>query len=108
MACAVHGFKARVGSSAADEANAPGGAILNRKPKSYHLTVPCALPLSQAALHGDAANRWYDKQQLIAFKDGQMAMNFEHSYSDGLGWARFIHEVMCDVYGKQELLPPST
>jgi hypothetical protein len=36
-----------------------------------------------------------------------MAMNFEHSYSDGLGWARFIHEVMCDVHGKQELLPPS-
>ena len=36
-----------------------------------------------------------------------MAMNLEHSYSDGLGWARFIHEVMCDVHGRQDLLPPS-
>ena len=34
-------------------------------------------------------------------------MNFEHSYSDGLGWARFIHEVMCDIQGKQDKLPKS-
>lgn len=61
--------------------------------------------IGQSILCGPAESRWCDKQQLLAYKSGEMAMNFEHSYSDGLGWARFIHEVMCDIQGKQDKLP---
>lgn len=52
--------------------------------------------MAMSLLIGEAGNRWYDKQQLIVAPSGEMGFCFEHSYSDGLGWARYIHEVMCD------------
>eukprot|EP00854_Cymbomonas_tetramitiformis_P005265 gene5265-6400_t len=51
-------------------------------------------------LIGPAENRWWDKQQLIVGANGSMGICFEHSYSDGTGWGRFIGEVMDDVHGK--------
>eukprot|EP00239_Pterosperma_sp_CCMP1384_P010159 CAMPEP_0197863696 /NCGR_PEP_ID=MMETSP1438-20131217/41359_1 /TAXON_ID=1461541 /ORGANISM="Pterosperma sp., Strain CCMP1384" /LENGTH=655 /DNA_ID=CAMNT_0043481695 /DNA_START=110 /DNA_END=2077 /DNA_ORIENTATION=- len=61
--------------------------------------------LGQSVLVGDGAQRWADKQQLIAYPDGRMAINFEHSYGDGMGWARFIHEVMCEMEPGKTKLP---
>lgn len=37
------------------------------------------------SLTGDAKNRWFDKNlQLIFTKDGQVSINFEHSWGDGV------------------------
>ena len=55
--------------------------------------------MARNLLIGNTKNRWWDKQQLIVAPNGMMGFCFEHSYSDGLGWARFIHEVMCDNLG---------
>ncbi|RHY19520.1 hypothetical protein DYB36_007385 [Aphanomyces astaci] len=55
--------------------------------------------LSAATLHGDrGANRWFDKLQLIAYPDGHVAVNFEHTFSDGTNWNRWLHEVWHDVH----------
>ncbi|KAK3253883.1 hypothetical protein CYMTET_36882 [Cymbomonas tetramitiformis] len=61
--------------------------------------------LGQSILCGPGEHRWADKQQLLAYADGKMAMNFEHSYSDGMGWGRFIHDVMCDTTGSTKYFP---
>ena len=56
----------------------------------------------QAALHGygrDRNNRWFDKNQLIVSKDGYVAMNFEHAFSDKATWARWLTEVWNDLNG---------
>jgi hypothetical protein len=45
-------------------------------------------------------NRWWDKQMLVVGSDGHMGLTFEHSYSDGTIWGRFINEVMSDIEGK--------
>eukprot|EP00759_Apiculatamorpha_spiralis_P036793 PhF_6_TR37056/c0_g1_i2/m.54263/K08766/CPT2; carnitine O-palmitoyltransferase 2 len=50
----------------------------------------------QTVLHGvgnDKFNRWFDKHQLIVTKDGFVGMNFEHAFSDGMTWNRWIGEV---------------
>ena len=65
----------------------------------------------QAMLHGgeeEIENRWYDKHQLIVSADGQVAANFEHAFSDGLTWSRWLREVYCDIQGEKcefEALP---
>lgn len=50
----------------------------------------------QAILHGGAdesENRWYDKHQIIVARDGQVGFNFEHAFSDGMTWCRWMSDV---------------
>jgi hypothetical protein len=55
--------------------------------------------LSELSLHGKGGHRWFDKLQLIAYPDGNLATNFEHSFSDGTTWNRWLHEVWHDMRG---------
>ena len=53
--------------------------------------------ISHNMLHGDGCNRWYDKSfSIILAKDGQAAINFEHSWGDGVAVLRFQNEVFKD------------
>jgi hypothetical protein len=49
----------------------------------------------------DRVNRWYEKHQLIfdAADGGRVAGNFEHAFSDGLSWCRWIGEVHASMLG---------
>ncbi|KAK7889080.1 hypothetical protein WMY93_024640 [Mugilogobius chulae] len=48
---------------------------------------------SHNMLHGDGLNRWYDKSfSIIVAKDGNAAINFEHSWGDGVAVLRFQNE----------------
>lgn len=63
----------------------------------------------QAMLFGgseEIENRWYDKHQLIVSADGQVAANFEHAFSDGLSWSRWLREVYCDVMSVKSEFEP--
>ncbi|KAM8999793.1 carnitine O-palmitoyltransferase 2, mitochondrial-like isoform 2-T3 [Sarcophilus harrisii] len=51
----------------------------------------------QIMLYGNGHNRWYDKSfNLVLTKDGSAAINFEHSWGDGLTVLRFMKEVFQD------------
>lgn len=42
-------------------------------------------------LHGNGANRWFDKSiSLIVAKDGTAGVNFEHSWGDGVAVLRYF------------------
>lgn len=42
-------------------------------------------------------NRWFDKSfTLIVTKDGKAAINFEHSWGDGVAILRFFNEIYSD------------
>lgn len=62
---------------------------------TYDLTEP--VPIVQNMLHGNQCglyNRWFDKSlSLIVAKDGTAAVNFEHSWGDGVAVLRFFNEV---------------
>ncbi|GAA3937478.1 choline/carnitine O-acyltransferase [Microbacterium soli] len=46
---------------------------------------------SAALLHGDSANRWFDKSlSLIVFANGVAGLNFEHSRIDGLSASQLM------------------
>jgi hypothetical protein len=49
-----------------------------------------SLEQSRQLLHGgdSGKGRWWDKHNVIAFADGSMGINFEHSHSDGMTWNR--------------------
>lgn len=51
----------------------------------------------RAALHGhDAAtrsDRWWDKIQICFDTQGRASLQFEHSFSDGLSWNRWLGEI---------------
>lgn len=48
-------------------------------------------------LHNYGANRWFDKSiQLIVSKGAQAAINFEHSWGDGVAVLRFFEEIYKD------------
>lgn len=48
-------------------------------------------------LHGDPKNRWFDKNHtLIVNKNGHAAINFEHSWGDGVAVLRFFNEIYDD------------
>ena len=56
---------------------------------------PCIL--GSNFLYGDAKNRWFDKNHtLIVTKNGQTAINFEHSWGDGVAILRFFNELFED------------
>lgn len=48
-------------------------------------------------LYGNPSNRWFDKNHtLIINKNGQAAVNFEHSWGDGVAVLRFFNEIYDD------------
>ncbi|KAI5610150.1 carnitine O-palmitoyltransferase 2, mitochondrial [Silurus asotus] len=64
--------------------------------------------ISHNMLHGDGCNRWYDKSfSIIMAKDGQAAINFEHSWGDGVAVLRFQNEVFKDTT-ETPLIGPGT
>ncbi|KAM9848691.1 carnitine O-palmitoyltransferase 2, mitochondrial [Aulostomus maculatus] len=64
--------------------------------------------ISHNMLHGDGCNRWYDKSfSIILAKDGQAAINFEHSWGDGVAVLRFQNEVFKDTT-ERPLVHPSS
>uniref|UniRef100_A0A3P9PDT5 Carnitine palmitoyltransferase 2 n=1 Tax=Poecilia reticulata TaxID=8081 RepID=A0A3P9PDT5_POERE len=64
--------------------------------------------ISHNMLHGDGCNRWYDKSfSIIIAKDGQTAINFEHSWGDGVAVLRFQNEVFKDTTEKPVVHPGS-
>ncbi len=63
---------------------------------------------SHNMLHGDGCNRWYDKSfSIIVSKDGQAAINFEHSWGDGVAVLRFQNEIFKDTT-EQPLVHPGS
>ena len=49
-------------------------------------------------LHGDPKNRWFDKSiSLIVTQNAQAAVNFEHSWGDGVAVLRFFTEIFGDT-----------
>jgi hypothetical protein len=56
---------------------------------------------SELMLHegGRAGGRWYDKHCAVFFEDGAFGMNFEHSFSDGMTWNRWMQETWSDMHG---------
>jgi len=56
-------------------------------------------------LHGDAANRWFDKSfSMVVTADAQMGLNFEHSWGDGVAVMRYINEVSKDMAAHASLM----
>ena len=51
----------------------------------------------QSGLHGvdqqTRSDRWWDKMQLIVDPSGRVGWQFEHSFSDGLSWNRWLGEM---------------
>ncbi|KAG5878019.1 hypothetical protein JTB14_014260 [Gonioctena quinquepunctata] len=48
-------------------------------------------------LHGDGENRWFDKSfSLQVSKDGHAAVNFEHSWGDGVAVLRYVQDIYKD------------
>ncbi|XP_054644844.1 carnitine O-palmitoyltransferase 2, mitochondrial [Dunckerocampus dactyliophorus] len=65
--------------------------------------------VSHNMLHGDGCNRWYDKSfSIIIAQDGQTAINFEHSWGDGVAVLRFQNEIFKDTTEKPLVHPGST
>ncbi|KAG9413958.1 hypothetical protein AC1031_013160 [Aphanomyces cochlioides] len=63
--------------------------------------------LSALTLHGAAgANRWFDKHQVIAYPTGHLALNFEHTFSDGTNWNRWLLESWHDMHGTDSGFKP--
>ncbi|XP_069378643.1 carnitine O-palmitoyltransferase 2, mitochondrial [Paralichthys olivaceus] len=66
------------------------------------------IDISHNMLHGDGCNRWYDKSfSIILTKDGQAAINFEHSWGDGVAVLRFQNEIFKDTTEKPLVHPGS-
>ncbi|XP_041647605.1 carnitine O-palmitoyltransferase 2, mitochondrial [Cheilinus undulatus] len=64
--------------------------------------------ISHNMLYGDGCNRWYDKSfTIIMTKDGQAAINFEHSWGDGVAVLRFQNEIFKDTTEKPLVHPGS-
>ena len=52
----------------------------------------------QAAVHGAPGWRWFDKPcQIIVTKSGQVCMNSEHSWGDGIAMMRWGSELVKEV-----------
>jgi carnitine O-palmitoyltransferase 2 len=64
-------------------------------------------------LHGcnktnNYVNRWFDKSfSVIVTKDGHSAINFEHSWGDGVAVLRFFNEIFNDSVNKHNIHPNS-
>lgn len=62
--------------------------------------------LSRLFLYGDPANRWFDKNfTVIMTRNGIAAVNFEHSWGDGVAVLRYFNEVFKDSTEKPHIHP---
>ncbi|XP_022101190.1 carnitine O-palmitoyltransferase 2, mitochondrial-like [Acanthaster planci] len=62
--------------------------------------------LVRRGLHGNAANRWFDKPfQLIVTSSGQLLVNMEHSWGDGVTLRRMFSEVFQDSLDRPVISP---
>jgi len=53
--------------------------------------------MSHNFLYGDPKNRWFDKNYTIILdKNGVAALNFEHSWGDGVAVLRLFNELFDD------------
>lgn len=53
--------------------------------------------ITRSFLHSDGINRWFDKSiSLLVSKDGKAAVNFEHSWGDGVAVLRFFQDIYKD------------
>lgn len=66
------------------------------------------IQLSHNMLHGSGLNRWFDKSfSIIMMEDGTAAINFEHSWGDGVAVLRFQNEVFKDSTERPSMSPES-
>lgn len=61
---------------------------------------------TELSLHGQGCYRWFDKLQVMVQPDGHLALNFEHSFSDGTIWNRWLHECWHDMRGSDSKYAP--
>ncbi|GAB6029162.1 Carnitine O-palmitoyltransferase 2, mitochondrial [Chamberlinius hualienensis] len=60
-------------------------------------------------LHGDGRDIWFDKSfQLLMSRDGKAALNFEHSWGDGVAVLRYVNEIFKDSNEKHYVHPGSS
>ncbi|EQC42599.1 hypothetical protein SDRG_00328 [Saprolegnia diclina VS20] len=64
--------------------------------------------LTAMTLHGNGSNRWFDKHQVLMYGDGHLAVNFEHTFSDGTAWNRWLHETWHDMRQSDSGFSPLT
>lgn len=65
--------------------------------------------LTRQFLHGDGTNRWFDKSiSLLLSKDGVAAVNFEHSWGDGVAVLRYFQDVHRDSTNNPQVHPNTT
>lgn len=65
--------------------------------------------LTKQFLHGDGTNRWFDKSiSLLLSKDGVAAVNFEHSWGDGVAVLRYFQDVHRDSTNNPQIHPNTT
>ncbi|KAF4138025.1 Choline/Carnitine o-acyltransferase [Phytophthora infestans] len=60
----------------------------------------------ELSLHGQGSHRWFDKLQVMVQPDGHLTVNFEHSFSDGTVWNRWLHECWHDMRGSDSGFAP--
>lgn len=66
------------------------------------------VPLIKNLLAGDGINRWFDKSiSLIVTADGTAAVNFEHSWGDGVAVLRYFNEIYVETI-KNAFAKPGT
>lgn len=59
-------------------------------------------------LHSDGCNRWFDKSfSLLITKDGYAALNFEHSWGDGVAVLRYFLDMLKDSSQNPQIHPDS-
>ena len=64
--------------------------------------------MSHNFLYGDPKNRWFDKNYTIMVdKNGVAALNFEHSWGDGVAVLRLFNELYDDST-KNKFVTPDT
>lgn len=62
--------------------------------------------LSHNFLHGNPKNRWFDKSiSLCVTENAHAAVNFEHSWGDGVAVLRFFTEIFDDVSKNPHVTP---
>ena len=72
----------------------------------HAVTEAEAVAQNRVMLHGDARNRWFDKSfQIIITPNGKAAINFEHSWGDGMAVLRYAEEIF--ACARDEPLPTS-
>lgn len=65
--------------------------------------------LAHNFLHGPACNRWFDKSfSLVVTKSGQAAVNFEHSWGDGVAVLRYFNDLYADSTENAFVAPGTT